>query len=121
MHQYHELTKSIYRRLLHHLLLLVRHHAQEGFGVQGAIVLLKDVLERASIIESEKMRQADVAVRLGIAQPDVSHMLHGHFRQFSVERLLRFLVALGQHVEIVIRPAARNRKAAAIVVSDAVR
>ena len=29
-------------------------------------------------------------------------MLHGDFRQFSVERLLRFLVALGQDVEIVI-------------------
>jgi hypothetical protein len=40
---------------------------------------------------------------LGIRQPDVSKMLPG-FRQFSVERLLRFLVALGQDVEIIIRP-----------------
>ncbi|MGD0871186.1 MAG: XRE family transcriptional regulator [Bryobacteraceae bacterium] len=30
------------------------------------------------------------------------------FRQFSVERLLRFLVALNQDVEIVVRPH-RNR------------
>ena len=30
-------------------------------------------------------------------------MLRGDFRQFSVERLMRFLVALGQDVEIVVR------------------
>jgi hypothetical protein len=33
-------------------------------------------------------------------------MLLGDFRQFSVERLLRFLVALNQDVEIVVRPTA---------------
>jgi predicted XRE-type DNA-binding protein len=31
-------------------------------------------------------------------------MLRGDFRQFSVERLLRFLVALDQDVEIVVKP-----------------
>jgi hypothetical protein len=31
-------------------------------------------------------------------------MLRGEFRQFSVERLLRFLVALNQDGEIVVRP-----------------
>jgi predicted XRE-type DNA-binding protein len=30
--------------------------------------------------------------------------LRGHVQQFSVERLLRFLVALGQDVEIVVKP-----------------
>jgi predicted XRE-type DNA-binding protein len=41
---------------------------------------------------------------VGIRQPDVSKMLRGEFRQFSVERLLRFLVALNQDVEIVVKP-----------------
>jgi predicted XRE-type DNA-binding protein len=36
-------------------------------------------------------------------------MLRGEFRQFSVERLLRFLVALNQDVEIVVKPH-RDRK-----------
>jgi len=36
-------------------------------------------------------------------------MLRGDFRQFSVERLLHFLVALDQDVEIVVKPH-RNRK-----------
>ena len=40
-------------------------------------------------------------------------MLGGDFRQFSLERLLRFLVALGQDVEIVIKPHRGTRKAAA--------
>jgi hypothetical protein len=31
-------------------------------------------------------------------------MLRGDFRQFSVERWSRFLVVLGQDVEIVIKP-----------------
>jgi len=43
-------------------------------------------------------------------QSDVSKMLKGHFRQFSIERLVRFLVALGRDVEIIVQPAARNAK-----------
>jgi predicted XRE-type DNA-binding protein len=38
-------------------------------------------------------------------------MLRGEFRQFSVARLLRFLVALGQDVQIVVTPH-RDKKAA---------
>ncbi len=41
----------------------------------------------------------------GVRQPDISKMLRGEFRQFSVERLLRFLVALNQDVEIVVKTA----------------
>ena len=39
-------------------------------------------------------------------------MLRGEFRQFSVERLLRFLVKLDQDVDIVVRPH-RDRKSVA--------
>ena len=67
----------------------------------------------AGILQEEHLTQKDTAVRLGIAQPDVSRMLAGHFRQFSVERLMRFLVALGQDVKIVVRPAAAARARAA--------
>lgn len=48
------------------------------------------------------LTQAAAAARLGVTQPEVSKMLRGHFRQFSVERLLRFLVSLGRDVEIVV-------------------
>jgi predicted XRE-type DNA-binding protein len=72
----------------------------------------------AAALREEELTQKDAARRLGIAQPDVSRMLNGHFRQFSVERLMRFLVALGQDVKIVVRPAAAPRsKAAQLTVS----
>ena len=46
----------------------------------------------------------EAAGLFGVKQPDVSKLLRGDFRQFSLERLLRFLVALGQDVEISVRP-----------------
>jgi len=46
----------------------------------------------------------EAANLFGVRQPYVSKMLRGEFRQFSVERLLRFLVALDQDVEIVVKP-----------------
>jgi len=33
----------------------------------------------------------EAAELFGVRQPDISKMLRGEFRQFSVERLLRFL------------------------------
>jgi predicted XRE-type DNA-binding protein len=44
-------------------------------------------------------------------------MLRGEFRQFSVERLLRFLVRLDQDVEIVVRPHRDTDNAPALHVS----
>jgi predicted XRE-type DNA-binding protein len=43
-------------------------------------------------------------------------MLRGEFRQFSVERLLRFLVALNQDVEIVVKPHGNRENAPALQV-----
>ncbi len=59
-------------------------------------------------IKERRLKQVEAAKLFGVKQPDVSKMLRGDFRQFSVERLLRFLVALGQDVEIVVKPRARR-------------
>ncbi len=56
------------------------------------------------LMKERGLRQVEAAKLFGVKQPDVSKMLRGDFRQFSVERLLRFLVALNQDVEIVVRP-----------------
>jgi predicted XRE-type DNA-binding protein len=45
---------------------------------------------------------------MGIDQPKVSSMPAGQFRGYSVERLMRFLVALGHDVEIVVKPVKRG-------------
>jgi predicted XRE-type DNA-binding protein len=57
-----------------------------------------------AIMKTRRLNQTAAASLLGIKQPDVSKMLRGEFRQFSVERLLRFLVALNQDVAIVVKP-----------------
>ena len=60
-------------------------------------------------IEQERLTQVAAAERMGISQPDVSKMLKGQFRPVSIERLLRFLNALGQDVEIAVKTPARRR------------
>jgi predicted XRE-type DNA-binding protein len=63
------------------------------------------------LMKERGLKQVEAAKLLGVKQPDISKMLRGDFQQFSVERLLRFLVALGQDVEIVVKPHAGGRKA----------
>ena len=75
------------------------------------------VLKLDAITKKRRLKQTEVADLLGIRQPDVSKMLRGEFRQFSVERLLRFLVALNQDVEIIVRPHRARDNAPALHVS----
>ena len=69
------------------------------------------------IIKDRGLKQIEAGKLFGIPQPDVSKMLRGDFRQFSVERLLRFLVALNQDVEIVVKPHRDRTNAPALHVS----
>ena len=54
------------------------------------------------IIRQSGLKQVEAAKLLGLSQPDVSRLLRGSFREYSVERLLRLLTTLGRNVEIVI-------------------
>jgi predicted XRE-type DNA-binding protein len=56
------------------------------------------------LLRERGLKQVEAARLFGITQPDVSRMLRGDFRPFSLGRLLRFLVCLGQDVAIVVRP-----------------
>lgn len=66
------------------------------------------VLKIGRIISTRGLTQVAAAKAMGIDQPKVSAMLAGQFRGYSVERLMRFLVALGQDVEIVVKPSKRD-------------
>jgi predicted XRE-type DNA-binding protein len=70
-----------------------------------------------TILKKRRLKQVDAAELFGVRQPDVSKILRGEFRQFSVERLLRFLVALDQDVEILIKPHRGKHNAPALHVS----
>ena len=54
--------------------------------------------------KARKLKQREVATLLGVPQPTVSALKNYRLDQFSVERLLEFLTALNQDVEITIRP-----------------
>jgi predicted XRE-type DNA-binding protein len=70
-----------------------------------------------TLMKKRGLKQIEAADLFGVRQPDISKMLHGEFRQFSVERLLRFLVALNQDVEIVVKPHHDRNNAGALHVS----
>ena len=70
-----------------------------------------------AILKDRGLTQVQAGKLFGVPQPDVSKMLRGEFRQFSVERLLRFLVALNHDVEIVIKPHRGTGNAPALLVS----
>ncbi len=70
-----------------------------------------------TIMKKRGLKQIDAADLFGVRQPDVSKMLRGDFRQFSVERLLHFLVALDQDVEIVVKPHRNQKNAPSLHVS----
>jgi predicted XRE-type DNA-binding protein len=61
------------------------------------------------LIEQKAISQRDAARLLGAAQPDISNLYHGRLDGFSIERLCRFLNALGQDVRIVVQPKPRSR------------
>jgi len=91
----------------------------KDIGVPNAeqhLVKAQLVFKIDRIMKARRLKQVEAADLFGVRQPDVSKMLHGEFRQFSVERLLRFLVALDQDVQIVVKPHGEGRDAPALQV-----
>jgi predicted XRE-type DNA-binding protein len=66
------------------------------------------------VIERRELTQTAAARVLGTTQPKVSDLFRGRLEGFSMERLYRFLNALGHDVRIVIRPKPRSRRRATI-------
>ena len=69
------------------------------------------VLAIGNQIRDRGLTQAAAAMRIGLKQPDVSKLLDGRFEGFSLERLLGFLLALGNNVTIGIDAAANENNA----------
>ena len=62
-----------------------------------------------SVIARKRLTQASTAAKLGVNQPKISALANYKLDGFSVERLMTFLTALDQDVEIVIKKKARSR------------
>ena len=73
----------------------------------------------AELLEEQHLTQVEAATLLGIDQPKVSKLLRGQLREFSTDRLFRFLNVLHQDVEIVIRQKPGTRQQATVSVIPA--
>jgi len=71
------------------------------------------------VIQKHHLSQNGAAKALGINQPKISALLNYKLDGFSVERLMQFLNAVDQDIEIVIRKKPRSRRLARIVVRAA--
>jgi predicted XRE-type DNA-binding protein len=60
------------------------------------------------IIQQRGLTQTEAAKTLGIQQPHVSLLMRNRAGSFSVGRLMEFLTALGQDVEITVRPTRKE-------------
>lgn len=69
------------------------------------------------IMKERKLTQTETAKIIGIAQPDVSNLIHGRFRGYSIDRLMGFLVTLDQDVEITVRSKPKSRAAGRLTVT----
>jgi predicted XRE-type DNA-binding protein len=56
-----------------------------------------------SSVKRQRLTQVAAAAVTGIDQPKVSALLNGRLANFSSERVMRLLTALGQDVDITIR------------------
>jgi predicted XRE-type DNA-binding protein len=72
------------------------------------VTRLKDVMTGRS------MTQTAAAKVTGVSQPDMSRILKGHFRDISVERLMRMLTRLGCEVDVIVRPLEGEGQVSAI-------
>jgi predicted XRE-type DNA-binding protein len=73
-------------------------------------------LQIYAILKDSGMTQVEIAKILGVRQPQVSLLMRNRAGNFSVGRLMEFLTALRQDVEITVRPT-RKEHGALLVIS----
>lgn len=59
-------------------------------------------------IRKRKLTQQEAAEIMGIDQPKVSDIIRGKLSKYTLDRLIRFLIALGKDVDIVVREKPRG-------------
>jgi len=69
------------------------------------------------VTEARAWTQQHTAEVLGIAQPDVSNIVNGRLKNFSVERLIHFLSRLDQRVTITVQDEIEDTPPQEIIIS----
>jgi predicted XRE-type DNA-binding protein len=68
------------------------------------------------IVKARRLTQTQAGEILGIKQPHVSALMRNRAGNFSVGRLMEFLIALGQDVAITVKPTRKARGEMEVVV-----
>lgn len=68
------------------------------------------VMRLRAEMDRRGLSQTEFAKVLGVKQPDVSNLLRGRVLGFSLERMFEFTRALGDDVEITLRPSKAERR-----------
>ena len=77
-----------------------------------------ELAHKISVLVSNRgLTQMQAAKLLGVDQPKVSALLRGKFSGFSLERLMRFLLLLGQDIKITVQACPRSRSRARVRVA----
>ena len=69
------------------------------------------------VIRERELTQVQAATLLGIDQPKISAVIRGRLSGFSMDRLLRLLLLLGQDIKITVQPCPRSRSRARVQVA----
>jgi predicted XRE-type DNA-binding protein len=72
-------------------------------------------LQIYGILKESGMTQVEIAKILGVRQPQVSLLMRNRAGNFSVGRLMEFLIALRQDVEITVRPTRKEHGALSVI------
>jgi predicted XRE-type DNA-binding protein len=109
---------------------MTRRKAEAGSGnifadlglpqVAGHLLKAEIVSEIFRLVKERRLNQTEAGRLMGITQPEVSRLLKGHFREYSVDRLMSLLTNFDRDVEIVVRPHKRRGKAGKITFSPLV-
>jgi len=86
--------------------------ADLGFDNPEEMQLRADLVQQLrEIIKRRRLTQLAAAKLLGIRQPDLSALLHGHLTKYSLGQLLKFMTILDRDVQIVVKAKPRHRSA----------
>jgi predicted XRE-type DNA-binding protein len=72
-------------------------------------------LQIYNIVKARGLTQAQAGKVLGIKQPHVSALMRNRAGNFSVGRLMEFLAALGQDIEIAVKPTRKAQGEMSVV------
>ena len=73
-------------------------HPEEALAKADLVIRIKEAME------SEGLTQEEASERTRMPRPNLSKLLRGETSSFSLDRLFRALRALGQDIEIRVRP-----------------